>query len=95
MVDDRYKDIQVLKFFAPWCAPCRVYARTFNKVMSAIDVDNVEINIDEDRKAADFYGVTTIPATIILKEGKIHSRKVGTMLYRDLETSINEAAGIK
>ena len=65
-------DIKVIKFWAPWCAPCKQYKPILDSVVAARDdIDYVEINIDEDMETASKYGVKTIPFTVIEKEGEI------------------------
>jgi len=87
------EDIEVLKFYAHWCGPCRVYGRTFAKVVNALDVPHREINIDESPEEAQKYGVVSLPTTVVLNKGTVKHKRIGTLLYRDLEEIIrNEVA---
>ena len=64
---------KVIKFFADWCGPCKVYAPTFESVKQELQSDEiefVEINVDNDPdNLAGEYGVRGIPHTVILEEG--------------------------
>ena len=86
------KNIEVLKFFAPWCKPCRVYGRTFDIVTTNLNVPTRQINIDDDQEAKDTYNVTQIPTTIVLVDGVEKRRHVGVMLNRDLTHMIEQEA---
>jgi len=60
--------IKVIKFYADWCGPCKLYAKTFDKVVEELKdqiiVEN--INVEADIKGiAGKYKVTNIPFTAI------------------------------
>lgn len=60
--------MKLIKFYAPWCAPCK----TMSDVMTTIDHPMVErmlnINIDENIDAAKKYNVRSIPTMIVVDE---------------------------
>ena len=63
---------KAIKFYADWCGPCQVYAKTWDKVTSEIkDVEFVNINIEKDTTGlAAKYKVQNIPHTVVIKDGK-------------------------
>ncbi|AYE33726.1 thioredoxin [Clostridium septicum] len=72
------KGVVVVDFFATWCGPCKMLAPVLEDVQSEMsDIKIVKINIDENQKAAETYGVTNIPTIKIFKEGKEVTTKVG------------------
>lgn len=85
-------EVEVLKFYAPWCRPCRVYAKTFEKVTAALAVPTQEIDVEKDVEAKQRYGITQIPTTVVLVDGVEVQRHVGAMLNRDLTTMIQSAS---
>ena len=72
--------IKVLKFYADWCGPCKLYGKTFDKVQKNITelYDTVEfthINVEEDKEGlAAEYKVTSIPYTVVLKDGLVKTQ---------------------
>ena len=41
---------KVIKFYANWCGPCKVYAKTFDKLAEKYEgqIEFMSINVDED-----------------------------------------------
>lgn len=81
---------KVIKFWAPWCGPCRMYAPTFDKVAEKFEgqVEFVSINVDEDQDAAKQYQVRSIPFTVLVKEDGTQIPKVGMLSATELEELI-------
>lgn len=80
----------VIKFFAEWCAPCRIYAPIMENVSKNIDnVKFFSVNIDEQKEFAEHFNVTSIPCTIITKNGKLMENFVGVRNAKDLTNIIN------
>lgn len=78
---------KVLKFWAPWCGPCRMYAPTFDKVAEKYEgqVKFVNINVDEDQATANEFGVRSIPYTVLIKGDGTKITKTGVLSENDLE----------
>ena len=69
--------LKLMKFEAPWCAPCRAMKPVVEEVLSDFDsIELVEVNIDEDSDSAVNHGVRSIPTLILLKDGK----KIGSLI---------------
>ena len=65
--------IEVIKFYANWCGPCKVYAKVFDKVSEQLrdQVKFVNINIEEDDTGlTEKYSIQSIPTTVIIKDGQ-------------------------
>ena len=58
-------NIEVLKFSASWCGPCRVLAQTLAGVEGITNID-----IDKDMETARKYGIRSVPTMVFLKDDK-------------------------
>ena len=66
--------VEVLKFSATWCGPCRVLAQTLKDVEGITNID-----IDKDRETPGKYGIRSVPTMVFLKDGKEVHRQSGNM----------------
>jgi thioredoxin 1 len=79
--------IEVLKFSATWCGPCRVLAQTLKDVEGITNID-----IDKDRETPVKYGIRSVPTMVFLKDGKEVHRQSGNMpltMYNQILDEIN------
>jgi len=60
---------KVIKFYATWCGPCKVYGKTWDKVVEKysgqVEFVNVDIETDTTGLAAQFK-VKGIPHTVLI-----------------------------
>jgi thioredoxin 1 len=79
--------VEVLKFSATWCGPCRVLAQTLKDVEGITNID-----IDKDMETARKYGIRSVPTLVFLKDGKEVHRQSGNMplsMYNQILDEIN------
>jgi len=79
---------KVIKFYADWCGPCKVYGKSWDKVAKKYDgqVEFVSINIEEDTTGlAAQYKVKSIPHTVLIKEDGTEVIKSGRISQEELE----------
>ena len=84
--------IEVLKFSATWCGPCRVLAQTLKDVEGITNID-----IDKDSETPKKYGIRSVPTMVFLKDGKEVHRQSGNMplqMYQQILTEINDSKEI-
>lgn len=68
----------LLDFWAPWCAPCRMVGPVIDSIAEEIAHAKVgKVNVDEQRELAQQFGVTSIPALIVIRDGKVAQSAVG------------------
>ena len=85
-------NIEVLKFSATWCGPCRVLAQTLKDVEGITNID-----IDKDSETPKKYGIRSVPTMVFLKDGKEVHRQSGNMplqMYQQILTEINDSKEI-
>jgi thioredoxin 1 len=79
--------VEVLKFSATWCGPCRVLAQTLKDVEGITNID-----IEKDQETARKYGIRSVPTLVFLKDGKEVHRQSGNMplnMYKQILDEIN------
>ncbi len=88
-ISDESFDKEVLKssnlvlvdFWAEWCGPCKMIAPALEEISEEMN-ENLEIkklNIDENPKTPQEYGVRGIPTLILFKNGEKISEKIGVL----------------
>jgi thioredoxin 1 len=76
--NDLAEGVAVVKFFATWCGPCRLYAPAFARVATKNpDAGFFEVDIDQEPELTVSFGVTTVPTTIVFKDGEEIDRFTG------------------
>ena len=74
---------QVIKFYADWCGPCKVYGPNFERVKQELQSDEIiftEINVETDTEnLSGEYGVRGIPHTVLLENGVKVKEQSGRM----------------
>ena len=83
----------VIKFWAPWCRPCREMTPKYKEASKAFKgkVLFAELNIDTYPEIADKYGIHSIPTILLFKNNKIIKRSVGSLEEKAIEDFVKSS----
>ena len=83
--------VEVKKFYADWCGPCKVLTPLMENVKTKFSSVNFEnIDIEKDYEIAQKYHVRSVPTVIIEKNGKEVERFVGVQSELAYINALNE-----
>jgi thioredoxin 1 len=84
----------VVDFWAEWCGPCKMIAPALEEIAISLTgkVKVVKLNVDENPKTAQKYGIMSIPTLMMFKNGELASRQIGAAPKQKLEQWITSAA---
>ena len=87
----------IVDFWAPWCNPCKMVAPVLDKL--AIEYEGklliAKVNVDNDQKFAQQYGVQGIPTMLFISNGNVVHQQVGALpenMLRQAVTTFMEVA---
>ena len=71
----------IVKFSAPWCAPCKQLLPILEDVSEEFSdsFNFFKINIDETQKTATQHQIRSVPTLLIFKNGKVVDRQIGSL----------------
>ncbi|HEV8082708.1 MAG TPA: thioredoxin [Chitinophagaceae bacterium] len=71
--------LTMIDFWAEWCGPCRAIGPVVEELSKEYDgfVNIGKVNVDQNPQLSINYGITSIPAILFVKDGKVVDKLVG------------------
>lgn len=83
--------MEIYKFSAKWCGPCKAYKEVFDVVTSGYsNLEAICVDVDEDSLTTQKFNVISIPTTVICKNGVELNTTTGMLLEDDLRKLIDQ-----
>ncbi len=84
----------VVDFSATWCGPCKMLAPVLEQISEEMtDVNFFNVDVDEAPELAESFGITNIPALVVLKDGAVQNVLVGfkpaPVLTSEIQAALN------
>ncbi|HYZ79511.1 MAG TPA: thioredoxin, partial [Gaiellaceae bacterium] len=83
----------LVDFWAEWCGPCHAVSPILERIVEerSGELKLVKVNIDEEQELARRYGIMSIPAMILFKEGEPAAATIGAQPKGALERALGLA----
>ena len=80
----------IVDFWADWCGPCRLVEPILEEIAEerADELRLVKVNVDEEPELAGRYGVMSIPAIVLFRDGQPAAATIGAQPKRSLERAL-------
>ena len=83
--------LEVKKFSASWCGPCRALAPVMNEIKGQFNnVTFTDYDVDVAFNEATEYGIRSVPTVVIVKDGVEINRFTGMSSKMAYVNAINE-----
>ena len=80
----------LVDFWAAWCQPCLLVEPALEKIAEerSGELKLVKVNIDEEQGLAQRYGIASIPAMVLFRDGEPAAAAIGAQPKSALERSL-------
>lgn len=83
--------LHVIKFWAPWCGPCKMYKPVIDKLDEEFkDINFWSVDTDQVPELARRYKITSLPTLVLIKDGEEIQRIIGLSMIKPLRSVFSE-----
>ncbi len=82
--------LTVVDFWAEWCGPCRAIGPVIEELSKEYNgrINVGKVNVDQNPDLSVNYGITSIPAILFIKDGKVVDKQIGAVPKSVLDKKI-------
>lgn len=85
----------IIDFWAPWCAPCRSFAPTFEAASEKhADVVFAKVNTEEQQQLAGAFNIRSIPTLMVFRDQIIIYSEAGALPAPAFEQLVGQVKGL-
>ena len=83
----------LLDFYAVWCGPCKMMLPVLEELKSEFEgsAQIIKLDVDENQEVSSNYGVRTLPAFFVFKDGDVVAQFSGPQSKETLADAIRNA----
>lgn len=82
----------LVDFYATWCGPCRKQLPVMDEIAAQFEgkARIAKLNVDEGPQKSVEYGISSIPALLVFKDGKVVEKLAGLHSSGQLSQILNK-----
>ena len=84
--------VVLLDFYADWCGPCRTQGGILHEMELTAEQNQasiIKIDVDQHRRLATAFNVTSMPTLILIKDGLIIERQTGVANHQQVASLLS------
>jgi len=81
----------MIDFFADWCMPCMMMSPIIDEMAEKFEgkIKIGKVDVGENEEIAKKFNISSIPALVFLKDGKVVDQHAGSIPAEELEEKLN------
>lgn len=85
-------EVVLVDFWADWCGPCKMLSPVIEEIAADYDgkISVGKVNVDDNASLAERYGIMSIPAVFIFKNGEVKEKLIGFRQKAQISVAIDK-----